>query len=297
MDYQNHKDSWKWQAEDYCLKNGSNHVDMAKCMLNGMSVTENQEDISFMFEESTPIKACGDLAYHYNDSETLSKTPQECREYTSQVKRRRMLDFDNNADDISSSFLKSKERIDSFDDIDILPEIAQWEACLQEDLCFEDLAQSEAWLADCLIDADMNISSDDGNMVATPDIQNGIQDSVFPEVCNVTPDSQPIMPQRPVRSSRNIIFRGRKSYMRTPSKLASSVAYPFDFIKPCGVRGDVTLKDINQRILTPPPSKMKQVEEDSTYPTSAFSGKPVVGKTKIPTQGGKGSITIMRTKG
>lgn len=296
MDYQNHKDSWKWQAEDYCLKNGSNH-DMAKCMLNGMSVTENQEDISFMFEESTPIKACGDLAYHYNDSETLSKTPQECREYTSQVKRRRMLDFDSNADDISSSFLKSKERIDSFDDIDILPEIAQWEACLQEDLCFEDLAQSEAWLADCLIDADMNISSDDGNMVATPDIQNGIQDSVFPEVCNVTPDSQPIMPQRPVRSSRNIIFRGRKSYMRTPSKLASSVAYPFDFIKPCGVRGDVTLKDINQRILTPPPSKMKQVEEDSAYPTSAFSGKPVVGKTKIPTQGGKGSITIMRTKG
>lgn len=85
--------------------------------------------------------------------------------------------------------------------------------------------------------------------------------------------------------------------MRAPSKLASSVAYPFDFIKPCGVLGDVTLKDINQRILTPPPSKQKEVKEEPPYPTSAFSGKPVVGKTKIPTQGGKGSITIMRTKG
>ena len=87
--------------------------------------------------------------------------------------------------------------------------------------------------------------------------------------------------------------------MRTPTKLVSSVAYPFDFIKPCGAHGDVTLKDINQRISTPPPSKSKQSKEDpsASYPTSAFSGKPVVGRTKIHTEGGKGSITIMRTKG
>ena len=86
--------------------------------------------------------------------------------------------------------------------------------------------------------------------------------------------------------------------MRPPPKLASSVVYPFAFIKPCGVHGDVTLKDINQR-LRDPPSKLKQNQEDPSvsYPTSAFSGKPVVGKTKIRTEGGKGSITIMRTKG
>lgn len=89
---------------------------------------------------------------------------------------------------------------------------------------------------------------------------------------------------------------GRKSYIRTPSKLATSVAYPFAFIKPSGTHGAVTLKDINQRIRTPPPSKLKQ-KEPEPYPTSAFSGKPVVGKTKIRTEGGKGSITIMRTKG
>lgn len=94
-------------------------------------------------------------------------------------------------------------------------------------------------------------------------------------------------------------YLGKKSYMRTPSKLASSVAYPFAFIKPCGAHGDVTLKDINQRIRTPPPLKPKHRNEDpsASYPTSAFSGKPVVGKTKIHTEGGKGSITIMRTKG
>ncbi|XP_021763479.1 protein XRI1 isoform X2 [Chenopodium quinoa] len=295
MDLYNDKESWKWPGEEYLLRKEPN-CDMAKakCMLNGMTVTQNEEDISYMIEESTPIKACGDLAYQFNNSvtEIMSKTPQDGKEYTSQVKRRRVLDFDSTTDDITSSFLKSKERIDSFDDIDILPEMSEWEACLQEDLCFEDLVQSEAWLADCLIDTDMNTSSDDGNAAVTSDIQIGIN-----EVCNITPDSGPSMSQRPVRSSRNVIFKGRKSFMRAPSKLPSSVAYPFDFIKPSGVSGDVTLKDINQRILTPPPSKSKQVKEDPAYPTSAFSGKPVVGKTKIPTQGGKGSITIMRTKG
>ena len=84
--------------------------------------------------------------------------------------------------------------------------------------------------------------------------------------------------------------------MQTP--MPTSVAYPFALIKPCGVE-DVTLKDINQRILTPP-VRLKHKEEEgasSSYPTSAFSGKPVVVKTRIRTEGGKGSITIMRTKG
>lgn len=83
-------------------------------------------------------------------------------------------------------------------------------------------------------------------------------------------------------------------------KLTTSIAYPFALIKPCGVQGDITLKDINQRIHAPPPSKSKNTNDEDTsmsYPTSTFSGKPVVVKTKIRTDGGKGSITIMRTKG
>lgn len=94
-----------------------------------------------------------------------------------------------------------------------------------------------------------------------------------------------------------LIALGGKSFIRTPTKSASSVAYPFAFIKPCGIHGAVTLKDINQRILTPPSNSKQNIEGPSAYPTSAFSGKPVVGKTKIHTEGGKGSITIMRTRG
>lgn len=81
--------------------------------------------------------------------------------------------------------------------------------------------------------------------------------------------------------------------------MTSSVVLPFDFVKPFGMKGAITINDINQKILTPLPSKSKKNLENATnpYPTSAFSGKPVVGKTKIRTEGGKGSITIMRTKG
>lgn len=94
-------------------------------------------------------------------------------------------------------------------------------------------------------------------------------------------------------------FIGKKILIGAPSKLSSSVAYPFALIKPSGGHGDLTLNEINQRIHAPPRSKLKhKVEEDvGPYITSAFSGKPVVGRTKIRTEGGRGSITIMRTRG
>ncbi|MCH96529.1 protein XRI1-like, partial [Trifolium medium] len=78
-----------------------------------------------------------------------------------------------------------------------------------------------------------------------------------------------------------------KSFIRTPTKLASTVAYPFAFIKPSGAHGDVTLKEINQRILNPSSKSKESSDDTSAYPKSAFSGKPVVGKTKIRTEGGK----------
>jgi hypothetical protein len=77
------------------------------------------------------------------------------------------------------------------------------------------------------------------------------------------------------------------------------VAYPFELIKPCGFTGDTTLRDINQRIHAPPPFKIrhKYDDEPGSHEASAISGKPVVHKTKIHTEGGKGSITITRTRG
>ncbi|KAK2998255.1 hypothetical protein RJ639_024360, partial [Escallonia herrerae] len=292
-------ETWEWQSEDYCLQEGAS-LDASRTLWNGVSQTEG---LSYMFDETTPIKACGDLAYHANSSEHTNKDPGLFRETSSQVKRRRMLQFDTEIldapfcnEEMSSPFLKSKDRDDSVEEA--LSDMSQWVSGftgVASASRYEGLDQSsEGWLADCFNDSEMHFSPDDTNLSVSSDVQIDVT-----ELCNTPPEYEAnAAPARRTRTRQNVVFKGKKSYMQTPTKLASSVVYPFAFIKPCGVHGDVTLKDINQRICTPPPSKSKQNDEDpASYPTSALTGKPVVGKTKIHTEGGQGSITIMRTKG
>ncbi|EXC25116.1 hypothetical protein L484_003040 [Morus notabilis] len=283
--------------------------DISEGLWNG--VPQNEEDISYMFDdETTPVKACGDLAYHIGHDDNMSKGTEECRESFSQMKRRRMLQFPNKdmdsslcSEEMSSAFLKSNERVDSLEEG--LPEGSHFVSGFAENASasgYDTLDQSpDGWIADCFNDAEMHFSPDAVNRIETSDFQIDISD-----FCETVPEDANNAPQQRISTPQKIIFKGmsfplasRKSYIRTPTKLATSVAYPFAFIKPSGAHGDVTLKDINQKIRTPPPPISKQKNEDPSvaFPTSAFSGKPVVGKTKIRTEGGKGSITIMRTKG
>ncbi|KAI4354355.1 hypothetical protein L6164_003225 [Bauhinia variegata] len=299
MDYNNDKGTWDWYKKDYSLQKTSNYAE------EWNHVPQNEEDLSYMFDDdTTPVKACGDLAYHVNDSEYTQKEPEECRETSSQVKRRRMLQFHNSqeldlslSDEVATSvYLKANEKEDSLEDI--FPDMSQWMSGTSGNVSasgYEDLEQSsEGWFAECFNDTEMHFSPDDLNFSGAADVQIDVA-----EFSDIPPQSGAKVVQQNInRATRNIIFKGTKSFIRTPTKLASSVAYPFAFIKPSGAHGDVTLKEINQRISTPPPSKSKQNEDASaSFPKSAFSGKPVVGKTKIRTEGGKGSITIMRTKG
>ncbi|GAB2283484.1 hypothetical protein Dimus_017996 [Dionaea muscipula] len=78
-------------------------------------------------------------------------------------------------------------------------------------------------------------------------------------------------------------------------------ACPFGLVKPGGIDGDVTLKDINKRILRPPTRRVRHpVGEYASRPWVSpdgpgLSGKAVVALTRIHTQG-SGTITIIRTK-
>ncbi|KAL5760727.1 hypothetical protein ACOSP7_019221 [Xanthoceras sorbifolium] len=80
------------------------------------------------------------------------------------------------------------------------------------------------------------------------------------------------------------------------------VVYPFALVKPGGVEGDVTLNDINERILMPPTRPVRHpVGDFACRPCVSadgpgLSGKAVVALTRIHTQG-RGTITIIRTKG
>lgn len=93
----------------------------------------------------------------------------------------------------------------------------------------------------------------------------------------------------------------KKKVIRTTS--ARRVVYPFALVKPGGEEGDVTLNDINERILMPPTRPVRHpVGDFACRPCVSaqgpgLSGKAVVALTRIHTQGRRGTITIIRTKG
>lgn len=80
------------------------------------------------------------------------------------------------------------------------------------------------------------------------------------------------------------------------------VVYPFGVVKPGGREEDVTLNDINKRILMPSARPVRHpVGDFACRPCVSadgpgLSGKAVVAFTKIQTLG-RGTITIIRTKG
>ncbi|KAI3729811.1 hypothetical protein L6452_18481 [Arctium lappa] len=84
-------------------------------------------------------------------------------------------------------------------------------------------------------------------------------------------------------------------------KVVTRVVYPFALVKPGGFKGDITLNDINKRILMPPTRPLKHpVGDFACRPLVSpdgfgLSGKEVVALTRIHTQG-RGTITIIRTK-
>ncbi|KAL4320063.1 hypothetical protein GQ457_17G027540 [Hibiscus cannabinus] len=85
-------------------------------------------------------------------------------------------------------------------------------------------------------------------------------------------------------------------------RVITRVVYPFALVKPGGIEGDMTLNDINERILMPPTRPVRHpVGDFACRPCVSadgpgLSGKAVVALTKIHTQG-RGTITIIRTKG
>nr|TKR85401.1 protein XRI1-like isoform X2 [Populus alba] len=291
MDYSNDNgngEHWGWQRDERCLQKHFN------------GVTPNGEDLSYMLDETTPFKACGDLAYHVDHDANMNKEHEEWRGAHLQLKRRR-LQFDTQLEDspfcdeeITPVFLKSNETKESLEEV--FPQASRWDSAYQDISAssYNGLDQSsERWIADCFNDSEIHFSPNDMNLPGASDIQIDISD-----FCNDPPEFEANVVQKCVtRTPRNVVFKGMKSFIQTPTKLAISVAYPFAFIKPCGVHGDVTLNEINRRIRTPPSKAKLRDEEPVVYPMSAFSGNPVVGKTKIRTEGGKGNITIMRTKG
>ncbi|XP_072973240.1 protein XRI1-like [Typha angustifolia] len=285
----NHNEMWEWRGEEYDLQRVALD-DVSHCLWG--DVNQNVDDFLNILDEQTPIKDCADLTCQVSDiGDKSNKGLEECIE-SSQVKRRRMLQFTSESNEVTECSMMEDGLSDN------VQWNSQWNFDFSDNQCSlncEELDQSsEGWLIDCLNESEAHCSSEEmNNSVAS------IDHAYVPGSYNISPETEADIVQEKPTPIRAKILKGRKSFIRAPPKLTTSVAYPFALIKPCGVHGDLTLSDINRRIHAPPLSNLKHNKEEEAvpYPTSAFSGKPVVVKTKIRTEGGKGSITIMRTRG
>ncbi|XP_045824258.1 protein XRI1-like [Trifolium pratense] len=130
----------------------------------------------------------------------------------------------------------------------------------------------------------------------SPNSSSSSYNELLPVTCSKTTRDTPLGRRSSSSSSEEMIEK-KKELRRT------RVVYPFALVKPGGEEGDVTLNDINERILMAPTRPVRHPVGDfacrpcvsATGP--GLSGKAVVALTRIHTQGRRGTITIIRTKG
>uniref|UniRef100_A0A0E0QR73 Protein XRI1 n=1 Tax=Oryza rufipogon TaxID=4529 RepID=A0A0E0QR73_ORYRU len=269
---------WDWQAAEHCESNAASH-DVSRFMWDCLN--QDDDDLLGLLGNQTPLRDC--RGFFDIDDFTCKETLdlEESRE----SKRRRILEYpseSNQSEDgnreISSTLGTSElTEILASDTIDSLSTGAFYQS-------------SHSHSKNCSDENQMHFRHDQMHSsqesVTYTNDQSGISGTT--ENDSVT---ESLVMQETRKLSTLKVSKGA-SLVKAKQNLTTTIAYPFTLIKPSWEEGDViTLKDINQRIRAPP----KKAPE--TLGTSAFSGKPVVGKTRIRTDGGRGSITILRTKG
>uniref|UniRef100_A0ACD5XJI7 Uncharacterized protein n=1 Tax=Avena sativa TaxID=4498 RepID=A0ACD5XJI7_AVESA len=275
---------WEWQSPEFDLQK-----DLLPAPCSLWAETNSVVDPWSMFDEQTPIKECADIDLPFCDIGDITIKDFDEGKETLQAKRRRMLQFC--PENVEMDFPTTDGLSES---LQVNLDFSGDEHLLLTDGTEEQIP--EEWLVDCSQDSVPSCPPATAEMNSPPSASVQANVSAL-QICSVEEQSNKTVKKpsharpTPLKAGRNIL-RARK--------LKASVAYPFELIKPCGFRGDTTLRDINQRIHAPPLYKIRHKYDNapvSCHEASAISGKPVVHKTKIHTEGGKGSITITRTRG
>ncbi|KAL6613927.1 hypothetical protein ACP70R_036197 [Stipagrostis hirtigluma subsp. patula] len=280
---------WGWQNQEY---------DLQKDLLADPSsslwdeANNNVGGAWSMLDEQTPIKHCADIDFQFCDiRDIIVKDFDEGKE-TLQAKRRRMLQFcpENVEMDCPMTEDGLSESLQMNLDFSV---IAPGDRCLLNADGIEELP--EDWLVNCSQDSEPHCPPEEMNSPAAS-MDNAI---ISVNHTSLTCEQSIVVVQNNPAQARPTPLKAGRSIIKGSRKLRTSVAFPFELIKPCSFDGNVTLSDINQKIHAPPPYniKHKSDEEPNSCSASAISGKPVFHKTKIHTEGGKGSITITRTRG
>ncbi|XP_042471612.1 protein XRI1-like isoform X2 [Zingiber officinale] len=271
------RDAWQWQEDETCVYRDY-HLGLRQRFWDGNN--QKTDSLSYAMPNQTPIPNSTGLGLDISDLRDKAKKNLREEKEEPRLKRRRAL-FTCDADAENSAPMDTWS-----ENLDWNPTSSDEGFLFSNEVLDQPL---DEWLDNYLNDSEMSSSKSEQikPIIDVSDFLNGEPDTVttaFP---------------KPINSATLKISRGVISPTNYKTRLSSSVAIPFTFIKPCEARGHSTLEDINQRIHAPPMKPRIEMHNDTAvgYSTSPFSGKPVIVKTKILTEGGKGSITVLRTKG
>ncbi|KAF7016216.1 hypothetical protein CFC21_029882 [Triticum aestivum] len=276
---------WDWQEKEHGEPSDGNH-DVAKFVWDCLNRDDDDDELLGLLGNQTPLRDCraffdiGDITC----KETLDL--EESRE----SKRRRVLEYPSevNQPEVAETSLLCTDE----------PQTLNWNMQINSDDLdkFSSLSNGASYEPS---DNQLDNYSEGATIYYTPDQMPSSQESItyigcqtdVPGTSEIAPVTESLIMHETRKLSTLKVSKGGSSMIKAKQNVTTSIAYPFTLIKPSWEEGDVTLKDINQRIHAPPKKPPEILE------TSAFSGKPVIGKTRIRTEGGKGSITILRTKG
>uniref|UniRef100_A0ACD5UNV0 Uncharacterized protein n=1 Tax=Avena sativa TaxID=4498 RepID=A0ACD5UNV0_AVESA len=292
---------WDWQAREHTGEPSSDaNQDVAKFVWDCLNRDDDEDELLGLLGNQTPLRDCraffdiGDITC----KETLDL--EESRE----SKRRRVLEYPSKSSqpevgdhEMGSNFATSEITENSLLCIDE-PQSLNWDMQHSANN-FDKTSPLSNGTPYEPSDSPMETYSDGTTMYFMPEQMPSTQESVtyidcesdVPGTSEIVPVTENLIMQEARKLSTLKVSKGGSSLIKVKQNITTTVAYPFTLIKPSWEEGDVTLKDINQRIHAPPKLPPENLG------TSAFSGKPVIGKTRIRTVGGKGSITILRTKG
>ncbi|KAL6652934.1 hypothetical protein ACP70R_011859 [Stipagrostis hirtigluma subsp. patula] len=287
---------WDWQTGEPSEPNDVTH-DATKFVWDCLN--QDDDELLGLLGNQTPLRDCRDFFADIGDitcKETLD--PEESRE----SKRRRTLEYPLESSQSEDENLETGSTLvtSEVEDISLLctdePHSLNYDMQHNSNNLVHSLSNGASYqqednnLEHCSYGTPMYLSPDQmpcsQESVSYIDDQAGVSGT-----SDIAPVTESFIMQETRKLSTLKVSKGGSSVIKEKQNVTTSIAYPFTLIKPSWDEGDVTLKDINQRIRAPPKKPPEILE------TSAFSGKPVIGKTRIRTDGGKGSITILRTKG
>eukprot|EP00249_Psilotum_nudum_P010598 c22640_g2_i1 orf=2-853(-) len=264
-------DTWDWEDQGFRLDVES-PLAISQSLWEGF--TQSEEDVATLFA-STPASQMRDsesscFIFATQDRVEPISSDQNVPDYSPHFKRRRMLHFqgEENAINASNSPLEMvPETLESYSDSFIggcedfqmhesTSDGTIWYIGNDESLSSVDDAaeqSAESWMSRCFNDRESQTAQYQMNFAVPMIASEAERQANANEVLHGHHPATSFSCRSAI-SGRTLAAAAAVHSNTSCSrpKLATPVAYPFAVVKPSGMQGDVTLNDINQRIMMPP---------------------------------------------